>query len=186
MTLNNNKMKNQMKNQILSLLILLSLTGCFTQKKAQKQFNKAHFKYPEISAKGCSIFYPIKEKITIDTKYIQGEIDTFIEFVEVDCDTVIETKFKERIIQIPCPPRLQRVDTIYKTEYKELENTAKLEVLNINIKRLEADRIILESQILHVKKSSLFWKRLALFLTIIAVVYIIYKIEFYLIKWKTI
>lgn len=181
MTLN----KINMKNQTLILLILILTSGCYTQKKAQKQFNKAHFKYPEISAKGCSIYYPIKEKITTDTKYIKGEVDTFIEFVEVDCDTVVQTKYKERIVKIPCPPRLQRVDTIFKTEIKEIENSAKTEVLNLHIKRIEADKVRLETQILHIKKSSLFWKRLALFLSLITSVYLIYKIEVYIVKWKT-
>lgn len=97
------------------IIILFFFCGCYTEKKATEQLDKAQIKYPEIVAKKTSIWYPCVPKVqkidssnrrraqrTIDStnrvirKYI---IDTVIQKDSSICDSlkVINRKLNSKI-----------------------------------------------------------------------------------------
>ncbi len=77
------------------LLIILLFTGCYTQKKATDQVNKANDKFPAIVAKLARDKYPCKDLLKPDTTTIYQ--DSII-LVEIECPDV--------------PTEVIRVDTV--------------------------------------------------------------------------
>lgn len=104
----------------MALSLLVVLCGCYTEKRAAKDVVRAHVEYPNITAGYCGKWYPIRiydstriEYRPGDVKYIPGDT------VVVDCDTA-----KTKIVKVPCPPQIVRVDTLYFSSDKQAENTA--------------------------------------------------------------
>lgn len=83
-------------------ILLLLLSSCYSQRKAEIQFGKAVTTYPVIGADWAKTAYPIKERLlpgktdtlqTFDTLYGAGTIDTLI-----TRDTVTITKTVTKLI----------------------------------------------------------------------------------------
>src|SRR5690606_2038642 len=56
----------------------------------------------------CASNVPVRA----DTVLIPGkEITTPGTVIQVDCDTISEVEYKDRVVSIPCPPSTNRVDT---------------------------------------------------------------------------
>lgn len=49
------------------LLLILILTGCYSEKKARQQFDKAATSFPKIPAEYCADEFPIREETIRDT-----------------------------------------------------------------------------------------------------------------------
>ena len=128
-----------MKNLFPILLILLS--SCYTEKRARIHVNKAHSVHPVVVAEACASLYPVKDSIVIKKEYIQGKSDTLLQFVEVNCDSVIHDTIpgNDRIIRMPCPPSIKRVDTFIDHQYHTVENTAKVSELQLKLEVYRTD-----------------------------------------------
>lgn len=144
-----------MKNTILFLLIL---TGCTTQKKASKYFNN----HPDQLAPICAEKFPVKDSlvtrdsIRFDTLFIEGEPVILKDSFYIKGDTVVKVITKE----------CSKVQAIYKTVTKDsihyVENTARAKVLenaieagNKKIKQIGDSLTKAEDKIKH--KNKLIW-----------------------------
>lgn len=110
------------------LILALFITGC----TAEKQLAKISVKRPELLAKTCGNFFPIKESTTRETIYVQGQRDTLWQSEYIDCDTVIG---QDRIIRVPYVIRLH--DTFKVVEVRTEENTARVTALETNLLQKE-------------------------------------------------
>lgn len=118
-----------MRNFLL-LFAIVSLSGCYTQKKAGNQMVKAHVEYPVLTSFYCNQWYPIRWYDSTRIEYIRGEVDYIHDTVTVDCDSALkEAKSTGNVgkIKVPCPPCPVRVDTIVTYREKQGESTAALE-----------------------------------------------------------
>lgn len=130
-------MKNYSKT-IQTILLTISLFGCYTPQKANKALNKAYNKQPREVAAFTRDKFPCIES-SIDTIY---QFDTSYDFIEIECpdqpiqvkDTIYLTKngktkivqtSKEKTIALP-----QKTVTII----KKIEDSAKIAVLAIDNK----------------------------------------------------
>lgn len=117
-----------MKNIVYISIVIIFLASC----ASEKNFVKFHHKDNGTSARYCGEWYPVKEKVTTDTTYVEGEtqiLPGITEFVTVDCDSAVEAiKGKSKTVYVPVPGKF-RVDTFIKKEVHQVENTAKVEYL---------------------------------------------------------
>lgn len=92
--------------RILTLLVLISLTSCYTNRQAEKGVNKAIKKKPEIAADILRKSFPC-----IQTKDTIVKIDTGYDFIEIQCpdqvpmeakiDTIIINKQTKEKVYLP-------------------------------------------------------------------------------------
>lgn len=136
-------MKNYLKT-ILTMLLMSSMIGCYTPKKAIKELNKAYNKQPNTVAEFTSQKFPCTE--------LKSDTVTKVEydFLEVACpglvteplqiDTIFVTKNskpktyyiqKQKIISIPSK-------TIYIT--KTIEDSAKIKAISGQLANVMIDR----------------------------------------------
>ena len=106
------------------LILALFITGC----TAEKQLAKIGVKRPDLLAKTCGNFFPIKESVTKEIQYVQGQRDTLWQSDFVDCDTIYG---QDRIIRVPYVIRLH--DTFKVVEVRTEENTARVNALETNL-----------------------------------------------------
>lgn len=98
---------------ISGVLILTLITSCSVQKRAGKRVKWVDEKHPITLVRWCSDNVPVRA----DTVLIPGkEIVIPGTVVEVDCDTVTDTVYKDRVVQVACPPSTARTDTAYITK----------------------------------------------------------------------
>ena len=110
------------------LIRALLFAGC----TAEKQLAKISVKRPELLAKTCGNFFPVKESTTRETIYVQGERDTIWQSEYIDCDTIIG---QDRILRVPYVIRLH--DTLKVVEVRVEENTARVKAIETNILQKE-------------------------------------------------
>lgn len=106
------------------LILALLFAGC----TASRQLAKISVKHPELLAKTCGTFFPIKESTTKEIQYVQGERDTIWQSEFVDCDTIIG---KDRIVRVPYV--IHSMDTLKVVEVRVEENTAQVTALQSNL-----------------------------------------------------
>lgn len=127
-----------------ALCILASLTSC----SGKKAFTKYAAKHPEALAKECLDKFPAKET------YIQGKIDTLINYQTIKVDSIECPKVAaNKIVFVKCPDSkvitktLIRVDTIIKKDSSALYllnvQNDKVKSLDGKIKDLKHDKTIL-------------------------------------------
>ncbi|HYD19937.1 MAG TPA: hypothetical protein VEB40_00575 [Flavipsychrobacter sp.] len=135
-----------MKNIITKMMIivafammLLGVSSCYTERTAQRQVSKAHNKYPEVSARLCADVYAPKDSVSLVREYIQGEDVVFL-------DTVTETQmFSDTVALVKYVTKtVLTTDTLRDTKYVQLENKAKIELKDVEIKRLNHINTALE------------------------------------------
>lgn len=144
-------MRQLYKHPVQVILILLFFASCFSQKQAAKYIGKADVVYPDLTAQFCANRFPVKESTNTEIKYIPGRIDTLTNYIELDCDTVIEPKYIERKIKVEVPKVIYRTDTIEKEKTKIVENTALSENLRRNFvtKSTELDKQLKKNRSLY-------------------------------------
>lgn len=143
-----------MRRTIIAAVAFITLSGCYTERKANRQVLKAQAHYPDIVAADCGDWYPPKESTVTKTEYRPGVPVYFRDTVRVDCDSVVRTG-KQPLVTVPCPPRSIRVDTFYSVTFRTLENTAKITALQAQYGK-EHDRA---GQLLHERN---LWRIVAL------------------------
>lgn len=113
------------------LLLIILLWGCYTPKKAAKDFDKAYDRHPEVVARKAAKLFPVKSDSVELTKWrLQVDsifADPIIE-VETCQDSLIE---KDKLItkiryKVKTMPPIYRVDSAYiYTNEKELQRNIK-------------------------------------------------------------
>jgi hypothetical protein len=106
------------------LIIALLFAGC----TAEKQLAKISVKRPELLAKTCGNFFPIKESVTKEIQYVQGQRDTLWQSEYIDCDTIYG---QDRVIRVPYIVKIR--DTFKVVEVRTEENTARVTALETNL-----------------------------------------------------
>lgn len=110
------------------LLLILLFCGCFSERKANKQFAKAVVAFPKIGAEFCANEFPVKDSIikdtvlTTDTILIQGGV---IEDTVIVNDTV-------RITIVKTLPAKVITNTVHIRDTIIRENTAALKSCEID------------------------------------------------------
>ena len=110
------------------LILALLFAGC----TAERQLAKISVKRPELLAKTCGNFFPVKESTTKEIQYIKGERDTLWQSEYIDCDTVIG---QDRVIRVPYVIRSR--DTLKVVEVRVEENTARVKAFETNLLQKE-------------------------------------------------
>lgn len=139
--------------RIFSIVLLLILSSCYTDRKATKQVIKAHAIKPSITANLCSSFYPVKDSIIKETKFIEGKKDTVTNLVTdtlINNDTVkiINTVYRY----------INRTDTVNKTHIQYRESTSKLKDLSYKLTDLKLLKSANNEKIKQLKKSRNNWR----------------------------
>ena len=137
------------------LILALLFTGC----TAEKQLAKISVKRPELLAKTCGNFFPVKESTTRETIYVQGQRDTIWQSEFVDCDTIIG---KDRIVRVPYV--VQIYDTMKMSEVRIEENTAKTKVFEAIIANKEKELLSTKQALKNTR--GLLWIAIAILATI--------------------
>jgi hypothetical protein len=112
------------------LILAFILSSCFSERKAQRQFDRVADAFPEIPTEYCAEKYPVREVtikgdsiVTFDTIYVGGEIEYKDSIIN---DTVYLTKLVTK----------QVTKTVTKTDTIFRENKAALDVARHQINRL--------------------------------------------------
>lgn len=160
-----------MKNTITKIMIVISLaamilgmSSCYTARTAERQVDKAHHKHPHVPAKFCAERFPPIDSISIIKEYIQGKdvvfTDTLVERNYL-LDTLILTKYITKTVKT--------TDTVRDTKYVQQENKAMLVLKKSEIKELGTQVAMLT----HSRDS---WRKWALVLAGILVLYVLFRI----------
>lgn len=160
-----------MANYIKLVLAAALLCGCYTEKKAQKQVDKAVKHQPEIAAETLRKAFPCITKVDTVVK-----IDTGYDFIEIQCpdtpqpvvkvDTVIiDRKTKEKvyltgkIVRVGAPK-----ETI--TITKLVKDSAEIFLLNKQIKDLTDGKLI-DNQKIKNRNKWILWLLVALIISVL-------------------
>lgn len=167
------------------LCVILLISSCYTQDKATRQVYRAHLKYPIVGARFCANVYPTRESI----QYIKGKDSLIYSFVTVDCDSAFEAaieemkrnadtgKMKPIIITKPCPPSLNRVDTLIKTEV----DSAAITLLTLVADSLRSQIVKKDTKIqdqsdkIASKNKIILWETIGLIILAAIIAFIFYK-----------
>jgi hypothetical protein len=88
--------------QFIKLLLLLSITGCYTAKKAEKNINKIYDKYPAVVDKFCQDKFPCIT-LSADTVNVSDTSYSYLPCPEVPIliDTIINDSIRKIKIYVP-------------------------------------------------------------------------------------
>lgn len=128
---------NKVVINLFAILVFAGLfSACYTPRKFSRQLSKGAVAYPSVMANTCSSLYPPKVESIKEIVYKEGKKDTIWEDLYLDCDTVTEVVWKERVVKVQVPKRITRVDTFVDHQFNTIENTALVTTL-----RTKADSI---------------------------------------------
>ncbi len=153
------------------LLIILLLTGCYTQKKATEQVNKANDKYPAIVAKLARDKYPCKDLLKPDTTTIYQ--DSLV-FVEIECpdvptevirvDTVNNVITRTVRVPVNMPVQIRTVTKWYEDSAQVYLLTKDLETAKFANTKLTDENNSLSKKVARKSKENWIWRIIALIL----------------------
>lgn len=151
--------------------MVLGMSSCYTERKAQEQVDKAHHRYPAVPAKFCSEQYPPKDSVSVLKEYLQGEdvvfTDTLIMLHHLQ-DTVVLTKYITKTIKT--------TDTLRDTRYVQQENKALLTLKETELRTVN-------TKLTSVTDSRDDWRRWTLILGGVLVLYIAFRVvRYYLMR----
>lgn len=112
------------------LLTTLLFASCLTEKKSVKQLALIQDKFPKLIAQNCADKFPIRE--TIEVREVI-KLDTILNLDTITKDSIINNE----VIRYVYLPGKTITKTIHKDSIIRLENTAKLFVLNNQLKVAE-------------------------------------------------
>lgn len=131
---------------LIAMAFISALTGCYTQKKATEQVEKANDKFPAIVAKLARDKYPCKDLLKPDTTTIYQ--DSII-LVEIECpelptevirvDTVNNVITRTVRVPVNMPVQIRTVTKWY-------EDSAKLKLFTLQVESLQADTASLRQE----------------------------------------
>lgn len=128
-----------MKNYILMVLSIFLLSSCYTIDVANKQVNRAHFKFPELTTGFCVEKFPVKDSIIEKTKIIKGKETVIYKTEEVDCDSVVKNPEIENRVVVKWKYIEKEPDTVVKKVFVYKEDTAKLKLSEIKKDKAESN-----------------------------------------------
>lgn len=141
-----------MKNiKIVIALTLLIFTGCYTQKKATEQVNKANDKFPAVVAKLARDKYPCTDLLKPDTLTV-----TVDSLVYIDCPELVHNDYSgsERTDTIRVRDSIYRIVKIpvnlpVQVKYitKWFEDSSKLKIAAVDIDNLTKENTELKSTV---------------------------------------
>ncbi len=162
-----------MKQALLSLLIAVAIVGCYTQKKAKEQTQKALVKYPEVVATIARTAFPCTTTKS-DTVITSKDSIIFIECPETpdnpapeyirDTVTNTVTKYVKGATQFYKVPVTLPIRTI--TVIKTVEDSAKIFILQAEIDRLKAYGEKVDRK-LHKRNKAILWLIIILSLSLV-------------------
>ena len=131
---------------IVLLLLLFLMGGCVTE----RNFVKFQQKKDNVAAGYCATWYPPKDSTHEKIVYKPGKpIETPGEVVYANCDSAYQaaldwaaahgTKVKVPNLPVPCPPSVNRVDTVIDTKVVYVENTARVKDLTYKLAAKERE-----------------------------------------------
>ena len=162
-----------MKQALLSLLIAVAIVGCYTQKKATEQTQKALIKYPEVVANVARTAFPC---VTTKSDTIVTSKDSII---FIDCpetpenpapeylrDTITNTvtkyiKGETKYYKVPVTLPIRTITVI-----KTVEDSAKIFILQAEIDRLKAYGVKVDRK-LHKRNKAILWLIIILSLSLV-------------------
>lgn len=160
-----------MVNYIKLVLAAALICGCYTEKKAQKQVDKAIKQKPKIAAETLRKAFPCITKIDTVVK-----VDTGYDFIEIQCPDQIEpvTKIDTIVInkvtknKVYLPGKIVKVgaqkETI--TITKLVRDSAEIYLLNKQIKDLTDGRIV-DHQKIKNRNKWILWLLVALVISLL-------------------
>lgn len=162
------------------LLIILSLTSCYTSKKATKDIVKAQTSYPSVVAKACLSYYPTKDSIAYVEKFLPGKTDTVENYIDVECPpSLLDTVKVPYIVRAKCPPSIIRVDTVVNETFNYYEDTRKITVFIDSLVVLKEKNTKLEVERKLYKQRSFNYLRILIITALAIILYILFKMQTY-------
>ncbi len=134
------------------IIIIIVLSAIMVSCSTEKNFVKYHNNHDTTSAKYCSSWYPMQEKISTRTIYKPGTTRTIKgedHVIYANCDSAYQAAYDEmarsgkkdqKIVVKNIPvfiPTSERVDTFFKDSVIIKESTAKLDIANGKINALQ-------------------------------------------------
>ena len=129
---------------IFTLLAMLTLTSCMTEKRATKKMARLGVEYPYAGATFCANAYPARVEYKQTIEYKEGKRDTIWQAEYVDCDTVIGT---DRIVKVPYPVIVPSRDTLIFRDSIFTEKKEKLDLCEREKLKAQADADILRKKL---------------------------------------
>ena len=127
------------------LLIALLLCGCYTQKKATEQVNRANDKFPGVVAKLARDKYPCSEVLRPDTAVVWKDTTIFVDCPDTSSNPfqVVRYDTVNKVVTLPGRTIKVPVTIPAKTVYIDrwFEDSAKLKLAAI-----ERDKLVKENE----------------------------------------
>lgn len=111
------------------LALLLCLSGCYTQRRAERQVYKAHLRYRQVTAQYCNAVFDPVVHVVDSYIYRPGAAIFHTDTVAINCDSVVAMAPLQPIVKLPCPPCASRTDTVYRMVRTQVENRARIALL---------------------------------------------------------
>lgn len=153
------------------LLIILLFTGCYTQKKATEQVEKANDKFPAVVAKLARDKYPCKDLLKPDTTTIYQ--DSII-LVEIECpdvptevirvDTVNNVITRTVRVPVNMPVQVRTITKWYEDSAAVYLLTKDLESAKFANTKLTDENVSLSSKVARKSKENWIWRIIAIIL----------------------
>ncbi|CAB5218585.1 hypothetical protein UFOVP217_38 [uncultured Caudovirales phage] len=135
---------------ITMILIVISMFGCYTQKKANKSLNKAYLNYPQAVADFTRQKYPCIPVNNTDTVIKYDTLYDFIELIDtIKVNIPGQDKYISKIVTKTIPKIKQVIK--YITVTKVVKDSAELSYRDIQITKLSAKN---EDQVKKIEKKS--------------------------------
>jgi len=155
------------------LTLLLIISGCYTAKKADKAIDKAQRNYPEVVANKARSLYPCTTTKQ-DTTYLTH--DTIIEIPCPEVPIIVDTLLLRDTLVISNTKRINvpvRVKIPTQTITKYVEDSAKIYVLNSELKTATAHITRLETKLQDTTESRNKWRKWCVITWVICALYLL-------------
>ena len=153
------------------ILIILLFTGCYTQKKATEQVEKANDKFPAVVAKLARDKYPCKDLLKPDTTIVYE--DSII-LVEIECpdvptevirvDTVNNVITRTVRVPVNMPVQTRYITKWYQDSAAMYLLTKDLETAKFANTKLSDENNALSKKVARKSKENWIWRIIALIL----------------------
>lgn len=119
---------------ISAAMMLLGMSSCYTKRVAERQVDKAHRRYPLVTAGLCSGIFDGRDSVSVVKEYLPGtetvRVDSFVEEQYIRDTNVIERLVVRTV---------RKVDTVRDTRYVQVANKAELRLKEEELQDLRED-----------------------------------------------
>lgn len=131
-------------------VLALLVSACRPTKfKVQRIFDK----HPIETKQECVSRYPVETEYTTVQEYIPGDT-VFISGPVIDCDSVLkstkgsrDTVYIKKVFKVPCPPTKIIHDTFRVINTTTIQDTRRIDLLNLTISQLDSTLSYKDSRI---------------------------------------